>query len=68
MCFEMQVDHGKVKQFYPYYWRNDYAGVEQFSIDPGTRHVHQQLVKQHIRFAALWSRNLEEQGFLGNLR
>jgi len=41
MCFEMQIDHGKVKQFSPYHWRNDYAGVEQFSIDPGTGHVHQ---------------------------
>lgn len=68
MCFEMQIEDGKVKQFHPYYFRNDYAGFEQDATDHDTGLTSQRIVKEQTEFAATWSRNLEEQGFLRNLR
>ncbi len=67
MCFEMQIEDGEVKHFHPYYFRNDYAGFEQDAMDINTGHTDQRIVKEQTEFAALWSRNLEEQGFLQKL-
>ena len=64
MCFEMELEGGKLKALHPYYYRNDYAGVEQFACDEETGHVHTQLIQAQQEFAALWSRNLFTQGFL----
>ena len=68
MCFEMQIEEGKVRQFHPYYFRNDYAGIEQDAMDESTGHTIQRIVKEQTEFAAMWSSNLEDQGFLRNLR
>ena len=50
----------------PFYWRNDYVGIEQWS-----RHVHDgmyvylpQLHQQHESSAKLWDINLREQQFV----
>lgn len=50
----------------PYYWRNDYAGIEQWSrfIQGENYCFHTELYEQHQRFAKLWDRNLREQGFV----
>jgi len=46
-------------------WRNDYAGIEQWSrfIREGNYCYHTQLHAQHERFAKTWDNNLREQGF-----
>jgi hypothetical protein len=64
MCFEMEIEDGKVKEFYPYYYRNDYAGIEQFAQDEETGSINAHTVQTQREFAELWSRNLTEQGFL----
>jgi hypothetical protein len=49
----------------PFYWRNDYAGVEQWSRFIKDDHYcyHTELHKQHESFAKLWDKNLRHQGF-----
>ena len=49
----------------PFYWRNDYAGIEQWSrFIAGTEYAfHRQLFQQHVSFAKVWDRNLRAQGF-----
>ena len=46
-------------------WRNDYAGIEQWSrfIREGSYCYHTQLHAQHERFAKTWDNNLRQQGF-----
>ena len=64
MCFELSKSDGKLI-LDPYYWRNDYVGVEQFSraIVHGRYVAFSSLHGQHERFATLWGRNLSLQGF-----
>ena len=64
MCFEMELEGGRLKALHPYYFRNDYAAAEQFARDEETGRVHTQLIQAQREFAELWSRNLFEQGFL----
>ena len=49
----------------PWYYRNDYVAVEQFSRNIVRDHyVHLiQLHEQHVRFAKSWDNNLRLQGF-----
>jgi hypothetical protein len=61
MCFEL-VGEDRLD---PYYWRNDYAAVEQWS-----RNIVRdrylclvQLHEQHKHFAKTWDDNLSSQGF-----
>jgi hypothetical protein len=69
MLFELGIaGFGGIVQifdFSPFYWRNDYAGVEQWSrfMERGNYRCHTQLHLQHERFAKLWDKNLREQGF-----
>ncbi len=50
----------------PFYWRNDYAGIEQWSrfIQDSQYAFHAELYKQHEQFAKQWDKNLREQGFM----
>jgi hypothetical protein len=64
MCFEMEIENGAVKDCHPFYFRNDYAGMEQFSVDAETGRIDTVQVQAQRNFAGLWSRTLEEQGFL----
>ena len=61
MLFELEPD-GELS---PFYYRNDYVGVEQWCrcIKDETYICHTQLHAQHERFARLWDRNLRQQGF-----
>src|SRR6202012_1013625 len=63
MCFELGLAGGA--HLNPYYWRNDYGGVEPGSrfIQHGNYCCHTNLHAQHERFAELWDRNLQQQGF-----
>ena len=49
----------------PFYYRNDYMSVEQWSrfITDGHYAYLSQMHEQHERFAKLWDKNLREQGF-----
>jgi hypothetical protein len=46
-------------------WRNDYAGIEQWSRFIGEENYcfHTQLHAQHESFAKTWDNNLRQQGF-----
>lgn len=52
MCFEMETESGRLKALYPYYYRNDYAGMEQFAHDEDTGRVYTQLIEAQREFAA----------------
>ena len=72
ICFEMEIEGGKVKEFHPYYWRNDYVGFEQVAVMHG-HDEHRPIIDLHMprgqrNFAATWDRNLEAQGFLRGYR
>jgi hypothetical protein len=62
MCFELGFA-GHV-HLNPYYWRNDYVAVEQWSRNiVGSHYVH--LLQLHAQsFAKTWDNNLRLQGFL----
>jgi hypothetical protein len=64
MCFELGMSGGV--HLDPFYFRNDYVGVEQWSrfIREGQYVCHIQLHAQQQRFAALWDKNLRQQGFV----
>ena len=64
MCFEVEfTDGGNLD---PFYYRNDYVGIEQWSrsIADGQYTCHKELHRQHQEFARLWCRNLRAQGFV----
>jgi hypothetical protein len=63
MCFELGLAGGA--HLDPWYWRNDYVAVEQWSRNIVRDHyVHLiQLHEQHVRFAKTWDNNLRLQGF-----
>jgi hypothetical protein len=63
MLFELGFAGGA--HLNPFYWRNDYVAVEQWSrfIKDGTYCYHPQLHEQHEQFAKLWDKNLRQQGF-----
>lgn len=72
MCFEMDTDGQTVREFHPFYFRNDYVGLEQFSViymgndpdDKPTSRVDTLMVTGQRDFAATWDRNLAAQGFV----
>ena len=63
MCFELGLAGGA--HLNPFYWRNDYMGVEQWSrfITDTDYAFHRELFQQHVSFAKVWDRNLRSQGF-----
>jgi hypothetical protein len=64
MCFELGIVG--VPHLDPWYWRNDYVAVEQWSRNLVRGHyVHLvALHEQHVRFARTWDNDLRFQGFL----
>ena len=65
MIFEAE-ESGEEMNLVPYYWRNDYAGIEQYSAstEDGRTLVNAKLKREHIAFARTWDANLRAQGFL----
>ncbi len=62
---EMLFEVSRWGELHPFYWRNDYAGIEQWSrfIKDDHYSFHSQLHEQHEAFAKTWDRNLRAQGF-----
>ena len=62
---EMLFEMGRWGSLNPYYWRNDYVAIEQWSRFIRDAHYcyHTELHKQHEAFAKTWDKNLREQGF-----
>lgn len=65
MIFEISK-HGEETLLTPYYWRNDYAGVEQYSgfQKHGKAYIDPKMKREHIEFARMWDKNLRDQGFI----
>lgn len=65
MCFELGSE--VEPQLNPFYFRNDYMGVEQWSrtIERGHNIHLARLHEQHKLFAEEWDNNLRLQGFAG---
>jgi hypothetical protein len=65
MCFELASAEGP--HLDPFYFRNDYIGVEQWSrtIERGHNIHLSRLHEQHKQFAKEWDNNLRLQGFAG---
>jgi hypothetical protein len=63
MCFELALVGGE--HLDPFYWRNDYMAVEQWSRNiVRNQYVHLvELHEQHVHFAKTWDNNLRLQGF-----
>jgi hypothetical protein len=63
MCFELGFGGGA--HLTPFYFRNDYLGVEQWSrtIDGDNYVFSPALHEQHEEFAKQWDNNLRVQGF-----
>ncbi len=53
------------KHLNPFYWRNDYVAIEQWSrfVEDDHYCYHRQLHAEHERFAKLWDKNLRRQGY-----
>lgn len=52
------------QQFIPYYYRNDYCGIEEYSFIPtpdGFQYFNPALQVQHAKFANQWLRNIATQ-------
>ncbi len=67
MLFEVVEDEGGRPEFWPFYFRNDYVGVEQWSRrrdEAGNLHCVPKRTRDLEQFAEMWDRNLREQGFL----
>jgi hypothetical protein len=64
MCFELGLAGGA--HLNPFYWRNDYVAVEQWSRNIVRDHYVYlfQLHEQHVRFAKTWDNNLRLQRFV----
>jgi hypothetical protein len=70
MLFEMEL-RGGVYRLSPYYWRNDYLGIEQHSRyrdDEGNLLILACLQRRLEQFAGLWDNNLRSQGFVEAFR
>ena len=66
MCFEVSGRWGNSVSLSPYYYRNDYMGVEQWSrSNDGTHYIFDpDLYAKHQSFATVWDKNLRDQGFV----
>ena len=65
MIFEAE-ESGDEMDLVPFYWRNDYTGIEQHSAfaEDGRTLLNAKLRSEHVAFAGTWDTNLRAQGFL----
>ena len=71
MLFEVVNEEGGQSGFWPFYFRDDYAAVEQWSRrrdGAGNLQCLPRLTRDLEQFAEMWDRNLREQGFLEAFR
>jgi len=65
MLFEVHREGSEIR-LDPYYWRNDYLGIEQYSSyrdDEQKLFTLAGLKRRHEEFARTWDANLREQGY-----
>lgn len=64
MCFELVAAEDGTHSLNPFYYRNDYAGIEQWSrnlidgLHVGLAVLH----SEHVSFATMWDNNIRVQG------
>lgn len=65
MCFELMTTEDGTVSLDPYYWRNDYVAIEQWSRTIVRGHYVQlsELHRQHKSFARTWDKNLRYQNY-----
>ncbi len=65
MCFELVTAEDGTQTLNPWYWRNDYAGIEQWSrnLIDGRYVEFAKLHREHGSFATMWNNNIRFQGF-----
>jgi hypothetical protein len=71
MLFEVVEEDGAQPKFWPFYFRNDYAGIEQWSryrSEGGDVLCLPGRTREMEQFMKIWDRNLSEQGFLEAFR
>jgi hypothetical protein len=71
MLFEVIEEVGREPEFWPFYFRNDYSAVEQWSRrrdEAGNLHCLPKRTHDFEQFATMWDRNLRDQGFLEAFR
>jgi hypothetical protein len=66
MCFELSKLPLAALELVPYYWRNDYVGIEQYSrrLDGGNYVFVRELYVEHKQFAWRWDSTLRVQRYL----
>jgi hypothetical protein len=71
IMFQVVIKNGGPSDFRPFYFRNDYAGVEQwtrFRSETGGVFGLPRETAELEAFAQTWDKNLRDQGFLGAFR
>lgn len=71
MLFEAVIKDGLLQELRPFYFRNDYVGIERWArrrSGRGDTVCKSGEVRELEQFADLWDRNLEQQGFLAAFR
>lgn len=71
MLFEVIEEDNLQPEFWPFYFRNDYMGIEQWSrfrCEGGEVVCLPKRTREMEEFAKIWDRNLTEQGFLEAFR
>jgi hypothetical protein len=71
VLFEAVFNDGLLQELRPFYFRNDYVGIERWArqrSDRGETVRKSGEVRELEHFANLWDRNLEHQGFLEAFR
>jgi hypothetical protein len=71
ILFEAVTKEGLLQELRPFYFRNDYVGIERWARRSGERGdtgCKSTEVRELEQFADLWDRNLENQGFLEAFR
>jgi len=65
MLFEL-AKRGDELELTPYYWRNDYIGIEEYSAIERDKQwlILPDLKRKHSDFAKMWDKNLRAQGYL----
>jgi hypothetical protein len=63
MRFELKTGHEGESNLVPFYWRNDFVAVEQYSrFTKENEYIHlPNLYERHVRFAAEWNEVLSRQ-------
>lgn len=71
VCFEAEFKDGQIVELYPYCWRNDYLGIEQFAVEQDGRdptgkklcRVDHKVIFGLLELATTWDKNLAAQRF-----